>query len=100
MATVILDTEAQQFSIRLFDQLKANGHPTLATYIARQIQVIPPFASFWLLVTNAAQTEMIGNLNIPAVLDCSVKISVQKTVFKKQLCMMKTYFKIYSLTYL
>jgi hypothetical protein len=33
----ILETEAQQFSIRLLDQLKANGLPTSATLLASQI---------------------------------------------------------------
>ena len=34
-----MPTKAQQFSTRLLDQLKANGHPTSATYLARQINV-------------------------------------------------------------
>jgi transcriptional regulator with XRE-family HTH domain len=45
---VILDTEAQQFSTRLLDQLKANGHPTSATYLARQFNVTPHAARQWL----------------------------------------------------
>ena len=40
--------EALQFSIRLLDQLKANGHPTSATYIARQIHVTPHAVMQWL----------------------------------------------------
>jgi transcriptional regulator with XRE-family HTH domain len=43
-----LPTEAQQFSIRLLDQLKANGHPTSATYLARQCNVTPHAAWQWL----------------------------------------------------
>ena len=41
-------TEAQQFSIRLLDQLKANGHPTSATYLARQFNVTPHAARQWM----------------------------------------------------
>jgi len=36
-----MSTEAQQFSTRLLDQLKANGHPSSATYLARQFNVTP-----------------------------------------------------------
>ena len=43
-----MPTEAQQFSTRLLDQLKANGHPTSATYLARQIHVTPHAARQWL----------------------------------------------------
>ena len=43
-----MPTEAQQFSIRLLDQLKANGHPTSATYLARQFNVTPNASRQWL----------------------------------------------------
>jgi transcriptional regulator with XRE-family HTH domain len=43
-----MPTEAQQFSIRLLDQLKANGHPTSATYLARQLNVTPHATRQWL----------------------------------------------------
>ncbi len=43
-----MSTEAQQFSTRLLDQLKANGHPTSATYLARQVKVTPHAARQWL----------------------------------------------------
>ena len=43
-----MHTEAHQFSTRLLDQLKANGHPTSATYLARQIHVTPHAARQWL----------------------------------------------------
>ena len=44
-----MPTEAQQFSIRLLDQLKANGHPTSATYLARQFNVTPHATRQWLI---------------------------------------------------
>jgi hypothetical protein len=44
-----MSTEAQQFSTRLLDQLKARGHPISATYIARQIHVTPHAARLWLM---------------------------------------------------
>ena len=43
-----MSTEAQQFSTSLLDQLKANGHPTSATYLARQFNVTPHAARQWL----------------------------------------------------
>ena len=43
-----LPTEAQQFSTRLLDQLKANGHPTSATYLASQLNVTPHAARQWM----------------------------------------------------
>jgi hypothetical protein len=43
-----MHTEAQQFSTRLLDQLKANGHPTSATYLALQFNVTPHAAWQWL----------------------------------------------------
>jgi len=46
---IIFDTEAQQFSTRLLDQLKANDHPISATFIARQIHVTPHAARLWLM---------------------------------------------------
>ncbi len=45
---VILDAEAQQFSLSHLDQLKANGHPTSATYLARQFNVTPHADQQWL----------------------------------------------------
>ena len=43
-----MPTEAQQFSTRLLNQLKANGHPTSATYLARQFNVTPHATRHWL----------------------------------------------------
>ena len=43
-----MPTEAQQFSTRLLGQLKANGHPTSATYLARQFNVTPHAARQWM----------------------------------------------------
>jgi len=43
-----MPTEAQQFSIRLLDQLKANGHPTSATYLAQHFNVTPHATRQWL----------------------------------------------------
>jgi transcriptional regulator with XRE-family HTH domain len=43
-----MPTEAQQFSIRLLNQLKANGNPTSATYLARQFSVTPHATRQWL----------------------------------------------------
>jgi hypothetical protein len=43
-----MPTEAQQFSSRQLDQLKANDNHTSATYIARQIHVTPHAARLWL----------------------------------------------------
>ena len=43
-----MPTEAQQFSTRLLDQLKANGHPTSATCLARHFNVTPHAARQWL----------------------------------------------------
>ena len=40
--------EAQAFSARLAEHLKANGHTISATYIARQIHVTPHAARLWL----------------------------------------------------
>ena len=48
MVGLTLGTEAQQFSTRLLNQLKANGHPTSATYLARQFNVTPQAARQWL----------------------------------------------------
>jgi transcriptional regulator with XRE-family HTH domain len=44
----LANLEAQAFSIRLAEQLKANGHPVSATYIARQTHVTPHAARLWL----------------------------------------------------
>jgi transcriptional regulator with XRE-family HTH domain len=43
-----MSTEAQQFSTRLIDQLKANDLPTSATYLARQLKVTPHATRQWL----------------------------------------------------
>ena len=43
-----MPTEAQQFSTRLLNQLKANGHPISATWLARQFNVTPNAARQWL----------------------------------------------------
>jgi hypothetical protein len=43
-----MPTEAQQFSTRLLDQLKANGHSTSATYLAGQFKVTLHSARQWL----------------------------------------------------
>jgi transcriptional regulator with XRE-family HTH domain len=43
-----MSTEAQQLSTRLLDQLKAYGHPTSDTYLARQFNVTPHAARQWL----------------------------------------------------
>ena len=43
-----MSIEAQQFSTRLLNQLKTNGHPTSATYLARQFNVTPHAARQWL----------------------------------------------------
>jgi hypothetical protein len=43
-----MSTEAQQFSTRLLNQLKANGHPISATHLARQFNVTPHAARQWL----------------------------------------------------
>ena len=40
--------EAQAFSVRLAEHLKASSHPVSATYIARQIHVTPHAARLWL----------------------------------------------------
>jgi transcriptional regulator with XRE-family HTH domain len=47
-ALILVHTEAQQSSTRLLDQLKANGHPTSATLLARQFNVTPHAARQWL----------------------------------------------------
>ena len=44
--------EAQAFSIRLAEQLKANDHPVSATYIARHIHITPHAARLWLAGVN------------------------------------------------
>ena len=44
--------EAQAFSTRLAEQLKAGGQPFSATYIARQIHVTPHAARMWLMGVN------------------------------------------------
>ena len=49
--------EAQAFSIRLAEQLKANGHPISATYIARQIHVTPHAARLWLTGVNIPKEQ-------------------------------------------
>ena len=49
--------EAQAFSIRLAEHLKANGHPVSATYIARQIHVTPHAARLWLTGVNIPKVQ-------------------------------------------
>ena len=49
--------EAQVFSTRLAEQLKANGHPVSATYIARQIHVTPHAARLWLSGVNIPKEQ-------------------------------------------
>ena len=52
-----MSTEAQQFSTRLLDQLKANGHPTSASYLARQFNVTPHAARQWLSGVNIPKEQ-------------------------------------------
>ena len=47
--------EAQAFSIRLAEQLKANGHPVSATYIARH--VTPHAVRLWLSGINIPKEQ-------------------------------------------
>ena len=49
--------EAQAFSTRLAEQLKANDHPISATYIARQIHVTPHAARQWLAGINIPKEQ-------------------------------------------
>ncbi|MFY9127286.1 MAG: hypothetical protein WAO82_01265 [Limnohabitans sp.] len=49
--------EAQAFSTRLAEQLKACDHPTSATYIARQIHVTPHAARLWLMGVNIPKEQ-------------------------------------------
>ena len=49
--------EAQAFSTRLANQLKANDHPLSATYIARQIHVTPHAARLWLSGVNIPKEQ-------------------------------------------
>ena len=51
------DLEAQAFSTRLAEQLKASGHPISATYIARQIHVTPHAARLWLSGVNIPKEQ-------------------------------------------
>jgi hypothetical protein len=53
----LANLEAQAFSTRLSAQLKANGHPISATYIARQIQVTPLAARLWLSGVNIPKEQ-------------------------------------------
>jgi hypothetical protein len=41
----------------LAEQLKANGHPVSATYIARQINVTPHAARLWLMGVNIPKEQ-------------------------------------------
>jgi hypothetical protein len=41
----------------LAEQLKANGHPVSATYIARQIYVTPHAARLWLMGVNIPKEQ-------------------------------------------
>ena len=49
--------EAQAFSTRLAELLKANGCPVSATYIARQIHVTPHAARLWLMGVNIPKEQ-------------------------------------------
>ncbi len=49
--------EAQAFSIRLAEQLKANGHLVSATYIARHNHVTPHAARLWLSGVNIPKEQ-------------------------------------------
>ena len=49
--------EAQAFSTRLAEQLKASNHPISATYIARQIHVTPHAARLWLSGVNIPKEQ-------------------------------------------
>ena len=57
-----MHTEAQQFSTRLLDQLKAKCYPTSATYLARQIHVTPHAVRLWLNGLNIPKEQ-----NMPAL---------------------------------
>jgi transcriptional regulator with XRE-family HTH domain len=46
----------------LAEQLKANGHPVSATYIARQIHVTPHAARLWLTGVNIPTEQNIQAL--------------------------------------
>ena len=52
-----MHTEAQQFSTRLLDQLKAKCYPTSATYLARQVKVTPHAARLWLMGVNIPKEQ-------------------------------------------
>ena len=54
--------EAQAFSTRLAEQLKANDHPISATYIARQIHVTPHAARLWLMGVNIPKEQSMQAL--------------------------------------
>ena len=49
--------EAQAFSTRLAEQLKANDHPVSATTIPRQILVTPHAVRLWLLGINIPKEQ-------------------------------------------
>ncbi len=49
--------EAQAFSTRLAEHLKASGHPISATFIARQIHVTPHAARLWLSAVNIPKEQ-------------------------------------------
>lgn len=49
--------EAQAFSTRLTEQLKASDHPISATYIARQIHVSPHAVRLWLSGVNIPKEQ-------------------------------------------
>ena len=49
--------EAQAFSTRLAEQLKANSYPVSATFIARQIHVTPHAARLWLSGVNIPKEQ-------------------------------------------
>jgi transcriptional regulator with XRE-family HTH domain len=53
----LANLEAQAFSVRLAEQLKTNGHPVSATYIALQIHVTPHAARLWLTGVNIPKEQ-------------------------------------------
>jgi len=53
----LANLEAQAFSARLAELLKANGHPLSATYIARQIHVTPHAVRLWLTGVNIPKEQ-------------------------------------------
>ena len=58
----LANLEAQAISTRLAEQLKANGHPVSATYIARQIHVTTHAARLWLSGVNIPKEQTMQAL--------------------------------------